>query len=315
MADKRRVAVLMGGHSAEREVSLATGRQILDSLDRALYVVTPLDTDDLPRLAVAERDERPDVVVIALHGPGGEDGTVQGFLDVLDIPYTGSGVLASALAMDKVRCKAILSTENIWMPADVVFHKDDAPRLRRAGAEVSDKLGYPVIVKPSRQGSTFGCTRVDAPGQLAEALKFAFRYDSTALVEQRIAGTEITVAVLGNTDLAALPIVEIVAPGGFFDYEAKYSESGAEEIVPARIDAASAKEASEIAVLCHRLLDCRGMSRADMFVTDDGVVTLEVNTIPGMTPTSLLPKAAAAAGIPFPKLLEHLINLALERSR
>ncbi len=313
MLEIRQVAVLMGGNSAEREVSLATGRQILDSLDRTRYIAWEIGVEDLPQLAVAEESERPDVVFIALHGPGGEDGTVQGFLEVLNIPYTGSGVLASALAMDKVRCKALLSTENIWMPPDVVFSRSDTGRLRRAAGEIGEKLGYPVVVKPSRQGSTYGCSVVKDESCLGQALAQAFQYDDTVLVEHRIEGTEITVAVLGNEDLTTLPVVEIVAPNGFFDYQAKYSESGAEEIVPARIDEAAANEAREIALLCHRLLGCRGMSRTDMFATDDGIVTLEVNTIPGMTPTSLLPKAAAAAGIPFPDLLDRLIALALER--
>jgi D-alanine-D-alanine ligase len=338
-----KVAVLMGGRSAEREVSLSTGKQILNALDPARYSVYALDTAsgqkflpgigaDIPtgrmvtahdrapvttltQLPQVDVRDRPDVVFIALHGPGGEDGTVQGFLDVLEIPYTGSGVLASALAMDKVRCKAILSTENVWMPADVVFYKNDAPRLRRAAAEVGNTLGYPVVVKPSRQGSTYGCSVAEDAAKLSDALALAFRYDDTVLVEQRIEGTEITVAVLGNEALEALPAVEIVAPNGFFDYQAKYSESGAEEIVPARIGEDAAGEAREIALLCHRLLGCRGMSRTDMFATEDGVVTLEVNTIPGMTATSLLPKAAAAAGIPFPELLDRLIGYALEKPR
>lgn len=341
---KKKVAVLMGGRSAERDVSLATGKQILNALDPEKYTVYALDTasgekflpavaaqteraietmtladgatpvTSLTQLPQMEVSARPDVVFIALHGPGGEDGTVQGFLEMLGIPYTGSGVLASALAMDKVRCKALLSTENIILPADVIFEKRDGPRVRRAVREVEGLLGYPVIVKPSRQGSTYGCTVVDGPEQLDAALKEAFRYDDVALVEERIVGTEITVAVLGNHDLTALPIVEIVPPNGFFDYESKYSqEKGAEEIVPARISEALAEEAREIALRCHRLLGCRGMSRTDMFATEDGIVTLEVNTIPGMTATSLLPKAAQAAGIPFARLLDGLITLALEK--
>lgn len=312
MMETKQIAVLMGGSSAERAVSLATGRQILDALDRTKYIAWEIDVDDLPQLAVADPSERPDVVFIALHGPGGEDGTVQGFLELLGIPYTGSGVLASALAMDKVRCKAMLGTENIWTPADMVLTKRDEPRLRRAATEVPEKMGWPVVVKPSRQGSTYGCSIARDPEQLTDALALAFRYDDTVLIEQRIEGTEITVAVLGNDELTSLPIVEIVAKDGFFDYESKYSESGAEEIVPARIDDAAAAEARDIAVACHRLLGCRGMSRTDMFVTEDGVVTLEVNTIPGMTATSLLPKAAAAAGMEFPQLIDRLITLALE---
>jgi D-alanine-D-alanine ligase len=317
MQNKKRVAVLMGGKSAERDVSLATGRQIVESLDREKYDVSALNSEDLPALAVMPPSERPDVVFIALHGPGGEDGTVQGFLDVLGIPYTGSGVLASALAMDKVRCKAMLGTENIILPMDVVFEKWDSARRRRAAREVAIDLGYPVIVKPSQQGSTFGATVVESDDQMADALTLAFRYDSTALVEQKLEGVEITVAVLGNRTPVALPIVEIVPRNGFFDYAAKYSsEEGvaAQEIVPARISDEAAEEAREIALRCHRILGCRGMSRTDMFVTEDGVVTLEVNTIPGMTPTSLLPKAAAAAGIPFANLLDGLITFALEKA-
>lgn len=312
----KKVAVLMGGRSAEREVSLSTGNQIADSLDREKYEVYTLDTNELPKLVTMSATERPDVIFIALHGPGGEDGTVQGFLEVLGIPYTGSGVLASALAMDKVRCKAMLSTENIILPLDIVFHRHDTERLRRSGREVAQNLDFPVIVKPSQQGSTYGCTVVENEAGIEPALREAFRYDTTALVEQRLTGTEITVGVLGNNAVTALPIIEIVSKGGFFDYEAKYSQEegvAAEEIVPARISPDAAEEAREIALRCHRLLGCRGMSRTDMFVTEDGVVTLEVNTIPGMTPTSLLPKAAAAAGISFPQLLDGLITLALEK--
>jgi D-alanine-D-alanine ligase len=347
MADKRlKVAVLMGGSSAERDVSLNTGRQVLNALDPAKYDVYALDTmtglkslpdaregepsihllpigdggelvTSLTQLPQLEKSQRPDVVFIALHGPGGEDGTVQGFLEMLRIPYTGSGVLASALAMDKVRCKALLSTESITLAPDIIYEKHESSRLRRSGEEVSRKLGFPVIVKPSRQGSTYGCTVVESEEQVRPALEAAFRYDDTVLVEQRLSGTEITVAVIGNREPVALPIVEIVPPTGFFDYESKYSQDeakAAQEIIPARITEEAAREATEVALSCHRLLGCRGMSRTDMFVTDDGsIVTLEVNTIPGMTATSLLPKAAKAAGIEFSVLMDRLIEYALEK--
>ena len=311
----KKIAVLMGGRSAEREVSLMSGKQIVEALDKSKYEVSTLDTEDLPPLAGTPRAERPDVVFIALHGPEGEDGTVQGFLEILHIPYTGSGVLASALAMDKVLCKALLSTENIIFPYGIVFDKNDGPRIRRAGREVAEELGFPVVVKPSRQGSSYGTSIVIDESEVADALKEAFKYDTTVLVEQRIEGVEITVAVVGNKELTAFPVVEIVPPGGFFDYESKYStnESGAEEIVPARISDALTEEAKQTALQCHRLLGCRGMSRTDMFATDEGIVVLEVNTIPGMTPTSLLPKAAQAAGVPFPAFVDGLITLALEK--
>ena len=182
--------------------------------------------------------------------------------------------------------------------------------------DVDRNLGYPVIVKPSQQGSTYGCSVVTEAGYLRSALNKASRYDDTVLIEQQLIGTEITVAVLGNEDPIPLPVVEIVSKNGFFDYESKYSsgESGAVEIVPARISEEATKEAQAIAVQCHRLLGCRGMSRTDMFVLDDDeIITLETNTIPGMTATSLLPKAAQAAGIGFPDLLNHLIKLAREK--
>ena len=315
MADKKKIAVLRGGTSAERQVSLMTGRQIVDALDKTKYDVTEMDTADLPRLATLQDYERPDVVFIALHGPGGEDGAVQGFLEVLGIPYTGSGVLASSLAMDKARSKTMIAAANIPVPAQVTFEKHDAPRRRRAPQEIAQGLGFPVVIKPSRQGSSYGTTIVLDDGEVAEALSTAFRYDTTVLVEQKIEGTEITVAVLGNREPYALPVVEIVAKDGFFDYESKYStgESGATEIVPARISPADQEEAQKIAVECHVLFGCRGMSRTDMFVTDDGAIVLEINTIPGMTATSLLPKAAQAAGVPFPLLLDGLIAYALEK--
>ncbi|MBV9851696.1 MAG: D-alanine--D-alanine ligase [Armatimonadetes bacterium] len=335
---KRRVAVLMGGTSAEREVSLSTGRQILNALDPDKYIVCALDTatgrkflpavgleaslgtlhaadrtteiQSLPQLPLVAPEERPDVVFIALHGPGGEDGTVQGMLEVLGLPYTGSGVLASALAMDKAMCKRVLTSVGVRMPQDVTIRQGDKRPPTRSAALVP-----PVIVKPNRQGSTIGMSIVRDPSELEQALLVAFGHDDTALVEQFITGTEITVPILGNDDLEVLPIVEIVPASGFYDYQAKYTPGATDEIVPARIPEIVAAEARRIACLCHRTLGCRGMSRTDMIVTSQNeVYTLEVNTIPGMTPTSLLPRSAQAAGLPFPRLLDRLIDLALERA-
>ena len=276
MAKKLRVAVLMGGNSAERQVSLATGRQVLNTLDPEKYEVYALDTasgqkflpdasemanpvkmlmtaegaievttlNDLPQVSPMDR---PDVVFIALHGPGGEDGTVQGFLETIGVPYTGSGVLASALAMDKARCKMFLGVESIVTPPGMIYEKRNLTPRRRTSEDVARNLGFPVVVKPSRQGSTYGCTIARDESELAKAMETAFRYDSVLLIEERLVGTEITVAVLGNNDPVVLPIVEIVAKDGFFDYESKYSagESGAVEIVPARIDDEIKREAQE----------------------------------------------------------------------
>ena len=300
-----KVAVLMGGTSAEREVSLSTGRQILNALDDAKYAVTPLDTSDVPALLSALSTDRPEVAVIALHGRGGEDGTLQGLLDLLGIRYTGSGVLASALAMDKAMSKRVLAGVGVRMPQDVTLKRGEA---MRAGT-----LPLPLIVKPNAQGSTIGMSVVREASQMDAATVLAFHYDDTVLVEQFITGTEITVPILGNDTLEVLPIVEIVPNGGFYDYKAKYTAGETDEIVPARISEAVAKEARRIATLCHRTLGCRGMSRTDMIVTaQNEIYTLEVNTIPGMTPTSLLPRSAEAAGFRFSQLLDKLIALALE---
>ncbi len=332
MTKRLKVAVLMGGTSAEREVSLSTGRQILNALDPDKYTVYALDTASgqkflpsgvtqtvnllyatdgtteitaLPQLSLASVQDRPDVVFIALHGRGGEDGTVQGMLEVLGLPYTGSGVLASALAMDKAMCKRVLGTVGVRTPQSM--------DLKRGQRMQPGALPLPLIVKPNAQGSTIGMTIVREADELEGAILAAFEHDDTVLVEQFITGTEITVPILGNDTLEVLPIVEIVPEGGFYDYKAKYTAGATDEIVPARLSNDVAVEARRLAKLCHLTLGCRGMSRTDMIVTAAGeIYTLEVNTIPGMTPTSLLPRSAEAALCSFDRLLDRLICLALE---
>ncbi len=327
-----KVAVLMGGTSAERDVSLSTGRQILNALDPEKYTVYALDTASgqkflpsgvtqplgllrasdgtteitaLPQLPLASASEKPDVVFIALHGRGGEDGTVQGMLEVLGLRYTGSGVLASALAMDKAMSKRVLSAAGVRMP--------DGMTLPCGSRMPPGAMPLPLIVKPNAQGSTIGMTIVRAESELEAATALAFQHDDTVLIEQFITGTEITVPILGNDRLEILPIVEIVPNGGFYDYKAKYTAGETDEIVPARVSETVAQEARRIAKVCHQTLGCRGMSRTDMIVTDSSeIYTLELNTIPGMTPTSLLPRSAESANYSFPQLLDKLIALALE---
>ena len=301
---KLKVAVLMGGTSAERDVSLSTGRQILASLDESRYSVTPLDAANVPAVLSAFQTDRPDVVFIALHGPGGEDGTVQGFLEVLGLPYTGSGVLASALAMDKAMSKRVLTAAGVTMPDGMVVQK---------GQPAPPGFPLPAIVKPSAQGSTVGMTVVREALEMDAALALAFEHGGTALIEEFVTGMEITVPVLGNTELEVLPIVEIVPHSGFYDYHDKYTPGATDEIVPARLPASVAEEARRVARLCHATLGCRGMSRTDIIADQNGTLyTLEVNTIPGMTPTSLLPRSAAAAGLSFSQLLDKLMGFALE---
>lgn len=346
-----RVAVLMGGSSAERAISLSTGRQIVAALDPSKYIAVALDaaalsgqTPDLPpappvsalkSAAVSDPAQsaqsaemdlapanfglmarpgtgRPDVVVIALHGRGGEDGTIQGALDLLGIPYTGSGVLASALAMDKAMTNAFLRGHGIPVPQDIVLRRHAKNSVETVRDHVESTFGWPAVVKPNAQGSTIGCAIVRDSADLAGAIDEAFRYDDTVLVEQFIPGTEITAGVLGNERPVALPLVEIDAKGGFYDYEAKYAPGGCVHIIPARISGLAAERARQYALACHTLIGCRGMSRTDMMVAGDEPCVLEINTIPGMTPTSLLPDAARAAGIGFSELLDRLIEYALE---
>lgn len=355
----------MGGISAERNVSLSTGRQILAALDREKYDVIGVDAALLPgstrshlkgadrevsavaeardalgnalvsveQIAVRDSGMRPDVVFIALHGKFGEDGTIQGMLDLLGLPYTGSGVLASALAMDKSMAKKVLAADGIPVAPSVdlispltsgegLGERSSASPLflgegsgERSIRDAISDLGFPLMVKPSRQGSTIGMTKVNSSDELNDAVKQAGAHDDRIVIERFIEGTELTVGILGNLEPFALPVVEIVPVGGFYDYEAKYTPGATEEIVPARISHEATAKAQEIALASHRSLDCRGMCRVDMIYTPDGeFYVLEVNTIPGMTPTSLLPRAAEAAGIPFARLLDLIIGYALEES-
>jgi len=319
---------------------------ILDSLDRSKYEVEAIDAAlisggrrqpepgsgrNIEAVAEAERAVRQkygepkpldvlmsngsggvDAAFIALHGRFGEDGTIQGMLELLGIPYTGSGVLASALAMDKIACKRVLKSVGVPVPKSI----DLINRAECQNPDViaqAETIGYPLMVKPSRQGSTIGMSKVISAGNLTAAIEEALKYDSQILIEQFVSGTEITVSVLGNRQPEPLPIIEIVPAKGFYDYEAKYSPGATEEIIPARISKTAEKKAIDAALKSHAAIGCRGMSRVDLIVKpNDDVVVLEVNTIPGMTPTSLLPTAAKAAGIEFPELLDRLIGYALE---
>ncbi|MGQ9456313.1 MAG: D-alanine--D-alanine ligase [Armatimonadota bacterium] len=362
LGGKIRVAVLMGGISSERDVSLSTGKQILEALDRSRYDVIGVDAGVLPgqdKPGVPSVDEkvdaliqardalldsstlmpldfimtsdgRPDVAIIALHGRYGEDGTIQGMLEILGIPYTGSGVLASALAMDKSMAKKVMAADGVPVPKSVDFMCRNSTWNRGWVYERVSELGYPVIVKPSRQGSTIGMTKVDDPAKLEEAIDVASRYDTRILVEEFVEGIELTVGVLGNEEPFPLPVIEIVPAKGFYDYEAKYTPGATEEIVPARIPREVAFKVQKFALTAHTSLGCSGMSRVDIiYVPGNGsfersgiesnggerFYVLEVNTVPGMTPTSLLPRAAQAAGISFSQLLDMLIEFALEDGR
>ncbi len=306
---KIRVALLAGGKSGEREVSLKGAEEAYKALDKEKYDIKRYDpASDMARLAADAGNI--DVVFILLHGLFGEDGTVQGFLDLLDLSYQGSGVLGSAMAMDKDIAKLLYKNAGLPVPAWEMARPADEQEPQR----LIDQLGLPLVVKPVRQGSSLGMSIAHSPEQLATGIKTAFEYDEQVLVEQFVTGREITVGVLGNDDLQALPLVEII-PGEahpFFDYQAKYEAGASQEICPADLSDDLTQRAQQYAIKAHQVLKLRGYSRTDMIVSEQGIFVLETNTIPGMTPTSLLPQAAAEAGLPFAKLLDRLIELAMQ---
>ncbi|MBI9076180.1 MAG: D-alanine--D-alanine ligase [Desulfatibacillum sp.] len=303
------LALLFGGISAERKVSIQSGRQVLNALDPDRYIVRCYDPKtDIPRLVHDACNI--DLALIILHGEYGEDGRIQGLLDLLDIPYQGSGVLGSSLAMNKLASKRIYQQAGLRVPPYRVITPDN----RAIAPELAKALGYPVVIKPCVGGSSIGMTLVKAPSDLETALDVAFAQDTTLLMEGYVAGVEITGAVLGNRELEALPLIEIV-PGeefAFFEYEAKYAADATQEICPARISEDQTQEAMTMAMEAHRALFCKGYSRSDMILGKDGLYILETNTIPGMTANSLLPKAAKTAGMDFPTLMNRLVELALE---
>jgi D-alanine-D-alanine ligase len=303
-----RVTVLLGGRSAERDVSLNTGAQVAEALAGRGFAVSTVDTAQGSFIGdiVASR---PDVVFIALHGRFGEDGTIQGLLELLDIPYVGSGVLASALAMNKVMSKHVYVSEGLTTPAFRVIRRGEEYDV----AAITEELGPDTVVKPANEGSSVGMTIVHDPELLEAAIESAFEHDPLVLVERFETGVEVTVGVLGNEAPVALPTLEIVPVNDFYDYESKYVPGMSRHIIPAGVSEAARVECQRLAMEAHRAIGCMGMSRSDTIVTPEGAVfLLETNTIPGMTKTSLLPDAAAAAGIVFPELCERLVRLGLE---
>ncbi len=332
-----RITVLLGGTSAERDVSLASGLRIAEALRTRGHEVTAVDTvhgalrrdeeraltaqpvvkrspptpreleemgrDALSRLAgVLPDPAATDVVFLALHGGTGEDGTVQAILDLAGLPYTGSGRLASALAMDKDLTKRLLRAAGVgtadWLMAPAT------------AAQVRAELGFPVIVKPSKQGSTVGLTLVREEGALGAAVEEAFRHDDEVMIERYIPGRELTVGVLGEQ---AFPVGEIIPAHEIYDYECKYTPGMAREVFPADIAHDTARRAQEQALAAFRALKLHGYARVDFRLRDDGALyCLEANTLPGMTELSLIPQGAAAAGIPFAELCERIARLALE---
>ena len=303
-----RVALLAGGRSGEREISLASAEGAGTALREAGFPVVQLDPavpDDLKRLL----EEPFDVAFLCLHGKLGEDGTIQGMLELLDIPYTGPGVWSSATAMDKSRTKTFYREHGVNTPPATTLYRDqdyDVDALLQ-------EYGLPLVVKPGTEGSALGVAIVTKPEDIKSAIDQAFSLDNQILIEKYIEGTELTVAVLGNSEPYALPVIQIIPQNEFYDFESKYAPGGSQHLCPAPLDEATTKVVQDMAVAAHRCLECKGMSRTDIFLDTEGTPwALETNTIPGMTSTSLLPDAARAAGISFPELCTRLIEYALE---
>lgn len=297
---KLKIAVLFGGVSSEREVSLRTGRAVQTSLVRCGYNVIGIDADrDLAHKLV---DSGAEVVFIALHGRHGEDGTVQGLLEILGLPYTGCGVLASSMTMDKVTTKRLLIQQGITTPDFCVYRQGENFELF-----TKQITRWPVIAKPAHEGSTIGVTIAKNSEELVEGLRCGLAYDQTILVEEFIQGDEATVSVLNGE---ALPVIQIVAKSGFYDFSSKYTAGQTEYLLPAPLPKEIYDELQNSASKAIASLGCIGAARADFMIKDGKTYCLEINTIPGMTETSLLPKAAAHAGISFDELVQRILESA-----
>jgi D-alanine-D-alanine ligase len=333
MSRRVRIAVLMGGRSSEHDISVESARSVLGALDpdryepvtveigrdgrwelgsgngRELAAGNPAETLPVPTAKVPETLGEVDVVIPVLHGPFGEDGTVQGLLELANVPYVGAGVLGSALAMDKDKFKAVMRDAGIPVTRNITL---------RIGDEPANPFGYPVFVKPARLGSSVGISKVRSEEELAPAVELAFRHDEKVLVEEFVAGVEVECGVLGNRNpIASLP-GEIVSHGfdaeDWYDYSAKYDEGGMDLIVPPRIPQEQIERVQRLAVESCVVAEVEGMARVDFFVREGGEVLVnELNTIPGFTATSVYAELFEASGIPYSKLLDRLVELALER--
>jgi D-alanine-D-alanine ligase len=308
-----RVAVLKGGRSLERQVSLRSGARVEDALERLGHEVVPIDVAlDLVRRL---REAHPDVAFVAMHGRDGEDGTVQELLEIVGIPYTGSGVLACVRAMDKVLAKHLMVEAGVPTPEFFAFNETAFRELGAAEAlpAIEERLAFPIVVKPSSQGSALGIKFARSATDVPAALVAAFSYDSRVLLERHIDGRDLAVSIL---DDEALPVVEAVPrEEEFYDFEARYEIGRTDFVCPAELPPGVTDQAQDLALKTHRLLGCSGFARVDLMLDAEGELTvLEANPIPGLTETSLLPQAAEAAGISFDGLVSRILELALAKA-
>lgn len=318
MPKKLKIGVLMGGPSSEHEVSLATGKNVFDNLDRTKYqpVVIKLSKNNMwfvnGRLTnMAKALKSCDLIFNALHGTFGEDGRVQALMEYYGARYTGSGLTASALAMDKLRSREIFKLAGFCVPKTLKIKRDENYQAR-LNLFVNKITQLPVVVKPCSNGSSIGVKIVPDEKKLTKAVEETFKLDKKVLIEEFVKGREVTCGVLESFDgqeVGALPVTEIspLKKNKFFNYDAKYKSGHCQEVTPAQIDEATREKVQRIAVRAHQLLGCRGYSRTDMILKNDSIYVLETNTLPGMTNTSLVPQAAKAAGLTFSQLLEKVI--------
>jgi D-alanine-D-alanine ligase len=307
-----RIGVLMGGFSTEREISLKSGKAVYDSLSQLGLKVVAIDikTDNLEENTQLIRANKIDIAFIALHGRFGEDGQIQELLDNLKVPYTGSGAMASRLAMDKIASRQIFETHGLGVPK---YKVENRFSYNADWKMQNNSLVFPLVVKPATHGSSIGLSIVDIKEDLDKAVNLAFSFDEKIIIEEYIKGREVTVGVL---DEKPLPVIEIIPKKRFFDYEAKYQVGMTDYIVPAQLEDGISKKIQEAGLLAHKLLGCFGCSRIDMILSQDNLpYILEVNTIPGLTTTSLLPKAAKVVGIDFNQLCLKLIQLAYDKAQ
>jgi D-alanine-D-alanine ligase len=305
LVTKEKIGVLMGGLSSEREVSLASGNAILGALKEKGYDAVAVD---IGRDAGEQlRKAGVEVAFNGLHGKFGEDGAIQGLLEIMGIPYTGSGILASAMGMNKIISKTVFKAYGLHVGPFMIVSSGDTRPL----AAVQEKIGFPLVVKPSSEGSSVGVSIVNRADELAPAAKIAFSFDREVLVEKYVRGMEVQVGILGERALGA---IEIVPKDVFYSYKAKYEQGMSEHFFPARIPEAVYKQTLDAGLAAHRALGCRGYSRVDFIIDASGdPIILEVNTLPGMTATSLLPDIARGVGMSFPDLVEEILRLALQK--
>ncbi len=308
-----KVAVLKGGRSLERSVSLRSGARVEDALGRLGHEVLPLEADG--ELTKRLAGDRPDVAFVAMHGIGGEDGTAQELLEILSIPFTGPGVAACVRCIDKVLTKHELRSAGIPTPDWFAFNETAFRELGAADAlgGLEQRLGFPLVVKPSRGGSALGVKFAEGPLDVPAALVAAFSYDERVLLERFVAGRELAVSVLGGE---ALPVVEAIPRAGHsYDFEARYEIGRTSFVCPAQLGDADTAAVTEAALAAYETLGCEGFSRVDLILGEEGPQVLEVNAIPGLTDTSLLPQAAEARGMSFEQLVERILELALTPAR